>query len=67
MDKQTQKERLLKLFADNGNILSLGQIMKTDLAAEYRARISELRNERHEYSVWWIKKSQVTTYTRIMA
>ena len=48
MDKQTQKQRLLKLFADNGNQLSLGMIMQTDLAAEYRARISDLRNEGHE-------------------
>ena len=44
----TQKEQLLKLFADNGNQITLGMIMKTTLAAEYRARISELRNANYE-------------------
>lgn len=48
MNNLSQKEQLLKLFADNGNILTLGQIMKTSLGAEYRARISELRNAGYE-------------------
>ena len=41
----TQKQQLLKMFAENGNRITLGQIMKTNLGAEYRARISDLRNE----------------------
>lgn len=40
-----QKERLLEMFRANGNRLTLGQIMQTTLAAEYRARLSELRRE----------------------
>jgi len=48
MDKPTQKERLLTLFRDNGNMLSLGMIMKTDLADEWRARLTELRNDGYE-------------------
>lgn len=39
----TQREQLLDLFNRNGNRLTLGQIMQTTLACEYRARISELR------------------------
>ena len=45
MDKLSQKNRLLKLFRDNGNIISLGEIMKTDLACEYRKWISILRKD----------------------
>lgn len=41
----TQRERLLSLFAENGNRLTLGQIMGTTLAAEYRARLSEMRRD----------------------
>jgi len=45
MDKLSQKEKLLKLFRDNGNMLSLGMILKTDLADEWRARLTELRQD----------------------
>lgn len=38
-----QKEQLLTLFRENGGTLTLGQIMKTTLAAEYRARMTDLR------------------------
>ena len=41
----TQSESLIDLFRQNGGRLTLGQIMQTTLAAEYRARISELRRE----------------------
>lgn len=40
----TQKEQLLNLFRDNGNQLTLGMILKTSLAAEYRARMTDLRH-----------------------
>ncbi len=43
MNKLTQKQFLLKLFAENNNQLTLRQILRTHLAAEYRARLSELR------------------------
>lgn len=39
----TQKEYLLELFFTHGRMLTLGQILKTRLAAEYRARMSDLR------------------------
>jgi hypothetical protein len=41
----TQKEHLLDLFRQNGNLLTLGQIMNTPFAAEYRVRFTELRRE----------------------
>lgn len=41
----TQKEHLLELFHTHANKLTLGQILNTHLAAEYRARMSELRKE----------------------
>ena len=41
----TQKQQLLQLFADNGGKITLGQILQTTLAAEYRARMSDLRRE----------------------
>ena len=41
----SQKSDLLKFFRANGNRLTLGQIMKTNLASEYRARITDLRND----------------------
>lgn len=43
-----QRERLLELFQLYGGKITLGQLMKTTLAAEYRARISELRNEGYQ-------------------
>lgn len=44
-DKLSQKQHLLKLFRDNGNMITLGMIMKTDLACEYRKWISILRKD----------------------
>ena len=39
----TQCEQVVALFKENGNILTLGQIMKTTLGCEYRARFTDLR------------------------
>ena len=39
----TQTEQLIDLFKRNGYQLRLRQILNTTLAAEYRARMSELR------------------------
>jgi len=41
----TQKEAMLDLFRKNGNKLTLGQILNTYLAAEYRARMTDLRHD----------------------
>lgn len=43
----TQREKLLSLFRANGNRLTLAEILNTTLAAEYRARITELRHSGH--------------------
>jgi len=42
---QTQKEQLLQMFAENNNQLTLGQILKTNLASAYRPRLSDLRED----------------------
>jgi hypothetical protein len=41
----TQKECLLRFFRNNDNRLTLGQLLVTTLAAEYRARMTELRRD----------------------
>ena len=41
----TQKESLLKMFRDKGGWLTLSEILSTTLAAEYRARFTDLRKE----------------------
>jgi hypothetical protein len=43
----TQHAQLMELFQRYGYKLTLGQIMQTTLAAEYRARMSEMRKEGH--------------------
>ena len=43
MREDSQKARLLKLFRENNNMLTLGQIMDTDLGREHSARFSELK------------------------
>ncbi len=41
----TQKESMLKMFKECGNRLTLNEIMQTNLACEYRARLSDLRRD----------------------
>ena len=41
----TQQERLLQMFHEHKNKLTLRDIMQTTLACEYRARITELRKK----------------------
>ena len=48
MDKLTQKEAILELFILHDGVVTLAQILKTPLAAEYRARFSEMRGEGYE-------------------
>lgn len=44
----TQKKHLLELFRLNGGQITLGTILQTTLAAEYRARMTDLRREGHQ-------------------
>ena len=41
----TQHQQLIELFRRNGHRITLRQIMQTTLAAEYRARMTELRKD----------------------
>ncbi len=41
----TQHEQLIDLFRRNRHVVTLRQILNTTLAAEYRARITELRKQ----------------------
>lgn len=41
----SQKQDLLEMFRAFEGRITLGMIMRTTLAAEYRARITELRHE----------------------
>lgn len=41
----TQKETLLKMFRDKNGWLTLSEILNTQLAAEYRARMTDLRHD----------------------
>lgn len=42
---QTQVQRLLEMFESHDRQITLGQIMQTTLAAEYRARMTDLRRK----------------------
>ena len=41
----TQTQQLRKMFEDNGGCLTLGEIMRTYLAASYRQRMTDLKRE----------------------
>lgn len=51
----TQRQHLIALFKEHGNTLTLGQILQTTLAAEYRARMTELRHEGYTIRCYKIK------------
>lgn len=61
----TQKLQLLTLFRDNGNQLTLGQILNTTMAAEYRARMTDLRNDGFEIVYQRGKRPSENLYTLI--
>jgi hypothetical protein len=44
-NKMSQKIDLLNLFHINNNQLTLGHILQTNLCAEYRARMTDLRRD----------------------
>lgn len=61
----TQREALLDLFHRNSNTVTLGQIMQTTLAAEYRARMTELRKEGYQILLQRGKKASDNAYLLI--
>lgn len=61
----TQHEHLLNLFRIHNHRLTLGQIMQTTLAAEYRARISEMR--RLGFSITCCKGKTASENTYILS
>lgn len=48
---KTQKEKLIEMFRMNNNRMTLGYIMRTELAAEYRARMTDLRKQGYSITV----------------
>lgn len=65
-EEVTQIEQLIKLFRENGNRLTLGQILNTTLAAEYRARMTDIRNsQRYEIKFQRGKCPSENLYTLI--
>jgi len=44
----SQKQQLLDMFHANGNQLTLGMMMKTNLGDEWRARMTDLRKEGYD-------------------
>lgn len=65
IEAMTQREQLLKLFRDNGGRVTLGVIMQTTLAAEYRARMTELRREGYGVVLERGKKASENRYTLV--
>lgn len=59
----TQKEQLLTLFRENDGHITLGQIMQTSLAAEYRARMTDLRHEGYTIALKRGKRPSENLYT----
>ena len=59
----TQREELLRLFQENGNRLTLQQILESSLGYEWRARATELRREGYRIVLERGVRSQDNTYT----
>lgn len=59
----TQHEQLITMFRENGNRLTLGQIMQTTLAAEYRARMTDLRHQGYTITCTKGKRPSENLYT----
>jgi ABC-type uncharacterized transport system fused permease/ATPase subunit len=58
----TQYEQVIDLFRRNNNLVTLGQIMQTTLAAEYRARFSEMRRQGYTIAFYKGRKASENTY-----
>lgn len=61
----TQKEQLVYLFKDHGNRLTLSQILNTNLAAEYRARMTDLRHDGYTITLERGKTPSENLYTLV--
>ena len=61
----SQKTDLLNLFRSNRNTLTLNQILNTSLAAEYRARMTDLRKEGYIIVCERAKKPSENIYTLV--
>lgn len=59
----TQREQVIDLFQRHGYRLTLGQILQTTLAAEYRARFTELRREGYTITCTKGKTASENLYT----
>jgi hypothetical protein len=60
-----QSEQLIDLFRRNGRVLTLGQILNTTLAAEYRARMSELRRQGYTITCEKAKQASANIYRMV--
>lgn len=59
----TQKEALLDMFRKHNGWLTLSEILNTNLAAEYRARITDLRKEGYVIKYERGKRPSENVYT----
>ena len=60
-----QIDQLLEMFRMNKGSITLGQIMQTTLAAEYRARMTDLRHEGYVITLERGKTASNNRYTLI--
>ncbi len=61
----SQHMQLIELFRQNNHIVSLSQILNTTLAAEYRARITELRKKGYIIACHKGKRASENTYIMV--
>ena len=58
----TQHQQLIDLFRRNHNRVTLGEIMQTTLAAEYRARMTDLRKKGYRFVLQRGKTASANLY-----
>lgn len=58
----TQKEHLLELFQVHGGKMTLGQILKSPVGYEWRARATELRREGYRIELQRGERPSDNTY-----
>lgn len=59
----SQREELLRLFRENGNRLTLRQILESEIGYEWRARATELRRQGYRIILERGLRSSDNTYT----
>ena len=57
-----QADQLIELFRRNNNVVTLKQILNTTLAAEYRARMTDLRKHGYVFTCHRRKPASINTY-----